>query len=174
MYGIGITRENREDYCLPMNDLKTIDEIFLTHSKEEILNILKQNDSVITEEDPELLKIEKYVNGKWKDVHIDIITDPQILSFSFSSLFQVYKEEKILHILYNHFSPYLKKEYITKEFKDAILAMKENKETFLEKLSFLNYDEKREIRLYLSKKIDVKKEKIETLTIEDSYCLQRK
>ena len=38
MYGIAISRDNMEDYVLPM-DLKTIDEIFLTHSKKEILEI---------------------------------------------------------------------------------------------------------------------------------------
>ena len=175
MYGIAIERENKEDYVLPMNDLKTIDEVFLTRTKEEILEILKQNDSVITETNPELLKIEKYMNGKWRDLHIDIIDNPMILDFSFEELFQNYKEEKILHILSNHFSIYLKKDYISPEFKKAILAMQDSKENFLEKIKNLSYDEEREIRVYLSKKIDIAKEKIETLNLgKDTYCLQRK
>ncbi len=175
MYGIGIEREHKEDYVLPMNDLKTIDEVFLTRTKEEILEILKQNDSVITETNPDLLKIEKYMNGRWRDLHIDIIDHPEILTFSFEELFHSHKEEKILHILFNHFSSYLKKDYISPEFKETILAMQENKENFLEKLKYLSYDEEREIRVYLSKKIDITKEKIETLNLEeDTYCLQRK
>ena len=175
MYGIAISRENKEDYVLPMNDLKTIDEVFLTRTKEEILEILKQNDSVITETNPDLLKIEKYMNGKWKDLHIDIIDNPMILNFSFEDLFQNHKEEKILHILFNHFSAYLKKDYISPEFKETVLAMQESKKKFLEKLKDLSYDEKREIRVYLSKKIDIMKEKNEILNLEeDTYCLQRK
>ena len=175
MYGIAISRENKEDYVLPMNDLKTIDEVFLTRTKEEILEILKQNDSVITETNPDLLKIEKYMNGKWKDLHIDIIDNPMVLTFSFEELFHNHKEEKMLHILSNHFSVYLKKDYISPEFKEAILAMQESKEKFLEKIKYVSYDEEREIRVYLSKKIDITKEKIETLNIEeDTYCLQRK
>ncbi len=164
MYGIAISRDNMEDYVLPM-DLKTIDEIFLTHSKKEILEILKQNDSVITETNPELLKIEKYIYPKWKDIHLDIITDPNILTFSFEDLFLSEKEDKILHILYNHFSPYLKKDYIRKEYKEAIEAMKENKNSFLEKLKFLEYDEIREIRVYLSKKVNLKKQESLSLKI---------
>ncbi len=175
MYGIAISRENKEDYVLPMNDLKTIDEVFLTRTKEEILEILKQNDSVITETNPDLLKIEKYINGKWRDLHIDIIDNPMVLTFSFEELFHNHKEEKMLHILSNHFSVYLKKDYISPEFKEAILAMQESKEKFLEKIKYVSYDEEREIRVYLSKKIDITKEKIETLNIEeDTYCLQRK
>ena len=174
MYGIGIEREHKEDYVLPMNDLKTIDEVFLTRTKEEILEILKQNDSVITETNPELLKIEKYMHGKWRDLHIDMIDNPMILIFSFEELFHNHKEEKILHILFNHFSAYLKKDYVSTEFKEVILAMQENKTNFLEKLKYLSYDEEREIRVYLNKKIDITNKKIEPLVNENTYCLQRK
>ena len=70
-----------------------------------------------------------------------------------------------MHILYNHFSPYLKKDYIRKEYKEAIEAMKENKNSFLEKLKFLEYDEIREIRVYLSKKVNLKKQESLSLKI---------
>ncbi len=173
MYGIGIIRKNREDYVLPMPSLQSIDEVFLHYSKEEVLNILKQNDSVITENDASLLRIEKNIQGKWKDIHIDIIDNPKILEFSFAKLFISFKEEmKILNILYNHFSIYLKKSYVREEMKQAIESMKLGKEKFLEALNYLNYDEMREIRVYVSKKIDMTQNEIETLNINE-YRLER-
>ncbi len=170
MYGIGIKKNDWEDYVLPMNDLKTIDQIFFTYTPQEILEKLKQNDSVITETNPELLTIEKYVNGKWREVKK--ITDETILKFSIEQVLDSKEENKVLHILLNHFRPYLKKNYISSEFKKVIADMELGKEAFLKDFSLLTYEEEREIRIYLSKILEIPKE--EKNTKLEEYRLQRK
>ena len=162
MFGIAIKRTNREDYVLPMQSLEQIDEIFLTYSPSQILEILKQNDSVITETDPNQLSIKKYVNGKWKE--IEKIEEKYILEFSFEDVINT----RTLHILYNHFASYLKKGYIRDEFKEVIETMNQEKERFLESYPLLNYEEIREIRVYLAKTVDIKPKSLK------EYQLKRK
>ncbi len=157
IYGIGFRRKNKVPYCIPLS-LKEIDFLTATHSLEEILNTIKENDSIVTETNPDALRIFKYTN-RWRESNLDFIKKEEtyILTFSFSKLFQYNQNVKLLNILYNHFSSFLTKDYIRPEFKRAILAMKENPNTFLACLSNLSYNEERMIRSYLSKKIDLKK-----------------
>lgn len=170
IYGLAIKRNGKKDYCIPM-PLSEIDTLFIQYPKEIILQKLKENDSVITETNPECLTIEKYQNGRWVDKNIEIITDSFVLEFPLADVLDI-EASKILNILYSHLKHYLEKEYIRKEFKEAILATKEDKKTFLEKLDALNYTELRKIRLCIYKTCDLKKE-IEALNMSD-YLLQRK
>lgn len=171
IYGLAIKRRDKNDYCIPM-PLEEIDALFIQYSKETILKQMKENDSVITESNPNNVVIKKYQNGKWIDKNIEIITDSIVLEFSLPELFQNEQESnKLLNILSSHFKHYLEKDYVREEFKQAILATKKDKDSFLEKIKYLNYSELRRIRLCLYKACEPKKEKVETLT---DYLLQRK
>jgi len=190
IYGLGIKRSHYEDYCIPM-DLKDIDELFLQYPKKQILDILKQNDSVITETDENTLCIEKYINGKWKKDAVEIIDEESTLTFSFEELLnQEETSKKILNFLYNHFRNLLTKNYISNEMKQTIIAMQKTKEEFLNSLHNLKYYEERKIRVYLKKqkdiyKIDIPKQenrnpktpnKVEVLEMFDyeKFSLERK
>ena len=138
IYGIGLKRTNKVPYCIPMS-LEEIDYLTSSHSLEEILEILKQNDSVITETDPHSLRIFRYLD-RWKEWNLDFIKKDEtyILTFSFASLFESVSSTKILNILYNHFSLFLKKDYIRPEFKKVISSMKEGEKSFLSCISLLS------------------------------------
>ena len=105
IYGLGILRDSKEPYCFPLS-LYNIDKLTITYSKKELLDMLKQNDSVVTETNEEAIQIFKQKDGKWNFAHMDYITreNQYILDFSFELLFQKEKEQRILNILYNHFS----------------------------------------------------------------------
>jgi len=88
-YGVGITRTQKEPYCFPMT-LKQIDELTTTKSKQEILEIIRKNDSTILETNAERVTIFQFQKNRWKISNISYIdSDHQyILSFSMTELFK--------------------------------------------------------------------------------------
>lgn len=165
IYALGIERNLNEPYCYRM-DLKEIDELFYQKSKEEVLQNVRENDSVITETDPEKLHIYKKIGKKWI-IDSPIITKENhyILEFSFEDVLRN-DANRVLNILYNHFSSFLNKGYVREEFKRVILSMKDSPMKFLDELSVLTYSEERMIRVYLSLHI--------LLRMKDDYPLERK
>ncbi len=158
VYGLGFLRNHQEPYCFPM-PLDEIDSFTMSHTKEEILKIFQMNDSSFQESNIDGLRIFKLSMNKWKDARIDYLSkeDTFVFTFSFEELFSQEKEtNKILNILFNHFSSYLTKGHIRPSFKECIMAMKQGKDAFLESLSSLSYSDMRLIRTYLVHKIPIK------------------
>lgn len=156
VYAICVRRMNKNDYCIPM-ELEQIDELFLKYSKEQVLELLRTNDSVLNETDPNLLSIKKLVNGKYISLkYLDIINDHRLLDIP---LYYFFKEEKsgsrYCHILYNHLHHLLNKSYVSEIFKQAIIALNESKESFLTSISSLSYSERRIIRLAIYPYVDI-------------------
>lgn len=182
IYAICIPRQNQNPYCIEM-PLEEIDRIFNTYKKEEILKIIHDYDSVMTETNPENLTIRTFLNGNWvNDRDVKIETDPVLLSYSFPEVYKkISKKESLDKDLYHHFQKYLSRFYVSDLFKKAI-----HNQTFVEDWDSFSYEEKRLIRLYVASKVDVKKyislqindrvEEIETLMIppEKNYALLRK
>ncbi len=156
IYGLGILKDHQQDYCLPMPSLEEIDQLFIKNGKEQILEWMKEYDSVITESNPDKLVIEHCINKRWKPLSDFIIEDSLILTFSFSELLEKENSQKILNILYNHFRNFLNKSYISNQFKILIQSMTMDKEHFLEAFALCNYDEQRNVRLYISKRISLR------------------
>lgn len=177
IYGIGFLREQKEPYCIPMN-LKEIDKLTTTYSKKELLEMIKKNDSTVTQTDEKNLRIFKIYQKKWKESHLEYISKEKeyLLNFSFEELFMNKKNAiRILNILYNHFSILLKKEHVEEKMKETIQAMKESPSQFLDNFYQLSYENQRQIRTYLDGKIDLD-QKITEENREDleEYQLKKK
>lgn len=184
IYAICIPRKNQSPYCIEM-PLEEIDKIFNTYKKEEILKIIHDYDSVMTETDPENLTIRTFLNGNWVNDHdVQIETNSVLLNYSFPEVYEkISKKESLNKDLYHHFQKYLNRYYVSDLFKDAI-----RNQTFVEDWDHFSYEEKRLIRLYVASRIDLENyismdkkenrvtEKIETLVIpeEKNLALLRK
>ncbi len=157
IYGLGIFREQEEPYCFPF-PLEQIDALTISKTKEELLNILKTNDSTVTETDFHKIAIFKSHKNHWKPANIEYISKKNefILTFSLEELFDQVKEEKLFNVLFSHFSKLESKQYISENMKIAIHAMKCGREKFFQALTSLSYEEIRSIRSYLAKNFDMK------------------
>jgi len=156
IYGLGLLREKKEPYCYPLL-LKEIDSLTTEKTKKELLEILKQNDSTITEAKEEKIKIFQQYENHWRESNIEYITKntEYILTFSIKSLLERENSKKVLNILHSHFFQSYSKKYTSEAMKKTIDAMKLEKHDFLKSLEYLSYIEIRAIRVYLSKQFDV-------------------
>ena len=99
-YGLGVKRPLKNDYILPMNDLKSIDELFIAKGKMDILKDIQNFDSTITENDPNVLGIFKFQkDSKWHELKDFIIEDENVLTFSLEEFLNRPEEKKILNVL---------------------------------------------------------------------------
>jgi len=155
-YALGLKRKEKEPYCIPM-PLQTIDELTKKYTKKELLQMMKKNDSVIEETDEKQITLFKKCQKKWKEANITYInaSNKNILTFSITKMFEIEKETKVLHILYNHFFNYQLRSNTSDAMKKVINAMNQNASAFLNTLSFLNYEEIRLIRTYLAKNFEI-------------------
>ena len=189
IYGIGIKEEKRP-YCWAWpSSLEELDQYIITNGKEKVLDAMKAFDPNITEEDPEKVVIEQYLNGDWKVLNDFILTDPLVLNFSISELLTKVGSQKVLNILFNHFEKSLNKPYISENFRETIVAMQKDSQSFLTSFDKCSYEEQRKIRQYVSKrinlhdyikveeetKIDEKEKNIDQLEIlkEEEYTLKK-
>ena len=155
IYGIGIKEEKRP-YCWAwQSSLEELDQYILTNGKEKVLAAIKAFDPNITEKDPEKIVIEQYLNGDWKVLNDFIITDSLVLTFSMAELLSVVGSQKVLNILFNHFEKSLNKPYISENFRETIVAMQKDSQSFLTSFDKCSYEEQRKIRQYVSKRINL-------------------
>ena len=189
IYGIGIKEEKRP-YCWAwQSSLEELDQYILTNGKEKALAAIKAFDPNITEKDHEKIVIEQYLNGDWKVLNDFIITDSLVLTFSMAELLSAVGSQKVLNILFNHFEKSLNKPYISENFRETIVAMQKDSQSFLTSFDKCSYEEQRKIRQYVSKrinlhdyikveeetKIDEKEKNIDQLEIlkEEEYTLKK-
>jgi len=175
IYGLGFLRKHQEPYCFPMS-LEEIDGLTTTHSKKEILEILRKNDSVVQETDENTLRIFKIKQNKWKESHIEYLEKEQahLLNYSLEeTLSNEKKTSRHLNDLYSHFSPWLKKNFIDEKMKETIRKMKEGKKEFLESFKELSYENQRQIRTYLGRKMEIQPKKKEKNSLEKRVVNQK-
>ena len=155
-YAICIPRQQQEPYFWPMS-LKHIDELFTTLSKEEILSLLKKNDSVITEEDAQNLKIMKRVSEhKYiTERYTYIVANQNYLNYDINPFLT--QDEKLAHILHNILTPFQNRN-VSPLLKRIIPLLKENVNSFCLGFQGLPYEEKRIIWTALSEEEKVAKQ----------------
>ena len=165
-YAIGIPRENKELYYWPMR-LQQIDELFTTKTKEEVLDWLKQNDSVLEEEDAQKLQIMKRVSEKKyiTERYTYIVTNKNFLNYDIKPF--LLNDKKLVHKLQNTLIPFQKR-IVSEVLSKMIPLLSENITLFCEYFNYLPYEEKRVIWTILSEEkrvADQLNHKIETLEI---------
>ena len=173
-YAIGIPRENKELYYWPMK-LQEIDGLFTTKTKEEVLEWLKQNDSVLEEEDAQKLQIMKKVSDKKyiTERYTYIVTNKNFLNYDIKPFLM--QDDKLVHKLQNTLTPFQKRN-VSEVLKRMIPLLSENVTLFCEYFNYLPYEEKRVIWTILSEEkrvADKLNHKIEILEIP-SMKLERK
>lgn len=174
MYGLGFFREQEEPYCFPL-PLEQIDALTTSKTREELLNIIKTNDSTVTETDSHKIAIFKSRKNHWKPANLEYISKENefILTFSLEELFDQVREEKLFNVLFSHFSKLEAKQHISENMRNTIHSMKGGREAFFHSLKSLSYEEMRLIRVYLAKNFDVKHLKIEEQPKADVFDLAK-
>lgn len=153
LYAIVVKREKKSDYFWPVS-LEIIDEYFINCKRVGVLEIMRQNDSVLTETNPDTLSIKKIVGDKLiEDKNTRIIEDPFVLRFPLDKLFEQIDQSDINRI-HNHLIVYKSKK-VSFNFKMAIDLLKSDKKAFLNKFSELTYSEQRIIRSIINNNVDI-------------------
>lgn len=165
-YAICIPRENKTVYNWTM-PLEQIDSLFVTKSREDVLAWLKQNDSVLEEEDANKLQIMKKVaNNKYvSERYTYIIDNKNFLNFDITPF--LLQNPKLVHKLHNILLPFQKRN-VSYVLKKMIPLLEENVALFCQTFPYLPYEEKRIIRTALSEEEVVAKllnKEVETLVM---------
>ena len=165
IYGIIVKHSKKENYGFPYDSLENIDLIMTNNSKEKLINEIKEANIIpyLSEESDisvGILKDKKWIERKI----IPTITDAFILNYPFTEIFMEHYHEYKTY-LYTQLSYLVDKNYISDNFKKAILSLKKEATEFINLYKSLAYEEQRLIRYTLAKGFDLKK--------EDKLLLQR-
>ena len=156
-YAICVERKGEQDYVLPMS-IEEIDRTFIRFSKDVVLEMMRNADSVLEETNPDNLKIKKRIKDKYiEDKYINIITDEFYLTYPLDELpLDMAKNDSLARVLYSHLLP-LEKRLSTQEQHAILLkALSKSKEVFLNEFERSSYIDKRIIRSVIAHVFDVK------------------
>ena len=158
IYGIIIKHPKKENYGFPFPSLETIDEIMTNNSKEKLINNIKEANIIPYLNEESDINVGILKDKKWLERRIiPTITDEFILNYPFIETFMKHSHEYKSY-LYNQLSYLVDKNYISLNFKNAILSLKKSSEEFINIYKSLTYEEQRLIRYTLSKGFDLKNE----------------
>ena len=156
IYGIIIKHPKKENYGFPFPNLETIDEIMTHNSSEELINKIKEQNVIPYLNQESSITIGIIKDKKWLERKIiPTITDEFILNYPFIEIFMKHSHEYKTY-LYNQLSYVTDKNYISLNFKNAILSLKKTPNEFIDLYKSLAYDEQRLIRYTLAKGFDLK------------------
>lgn len=174
-YAICIPRKNKPVYNWTM-PLESIDKLFTTRSKSDVLSWLKLQDSILEETDSDKILIMRSVSSSKyiSERYTYIITNPNYLNFDIAP-FLLHNEKLVrkLHSILIHYE----KRRVSENFKNMIYMLINHPEVFVKNFPYLPYEEKRVVWTILSEDESVSKvlnqEEIEVLE-ETPILLQRK
>ena len=132
IYGIIVKHSKKENYGFPYDSLENIDLIMTNNSKEKLINDIKEANIIpyLSEESDisvGILKDKKWIERKI----IPTITDAFILNYPFTEIFTEHYHEYKTY-LYNQLSYLVDKNYISNNFKKAILSLKNVSNEFID------------------------------------------
>ena len=146
-YAICYYNSNNNDYYLPMN-LIDIDKLFTKYSKEDVLKIMHNFDSVFIGNDINNLYISKIIPGPKliREKYIDIICDSKYLTFDIKKV--LVNNKKIINKLSKNLKPFLNK-YVIDKLKKEIIYLDKDINLFINNIDKLDYNDQRLIRSIL-------------------------
>lgn len=158
IYGIIIKHPKKENYGFPYDSLKNIDLIMTNNSKEKLINNIKEANIIPYLNEESDISVGILKDKKWLERRIiPTITDAFILNYPFVEIFMEHYHEYKTY-LYNQLSYLVDKNYISDNFKEAILSLKKDVNKFINLYKSLGYEEQRLIRYTLAKGFDLKNE----------------
>ena len=158
VYGIIVKQAKRENYGFPYKSLETIDEIMTSNKKADLIAKLKEENIIPYLTDECDIAVGIVENKKWLERKIiPTITDKEILTFPFEEIFMKYENECSL-CLYNQLIYLVDKNYVSLEFKNALLSLKKDAKTFINLYKTLPYVDRRLLRYTLFKNLHLVQE----------------